>query len=714
MSNAQRRERQATQLEIQTAKVVDYFITSVMWALVPTILLVIYLANQRGWAGAEYVELGCFGVMILLVFKSRFLCPRSRAFLIATFLLIAVLAEIYRYGLASATFPVLTILPILASIIGGLRFGFGVIGVIVVALIGLAWFSITYELMPPLAFPNYLHSPTEWGRHIVIFTLATCVAVFLAGSLFHFHRAAGENLEGLDAELANTQARVIQSAKLAGLGYAVLDPKAGRILETDDVFAHMHGLSKEAFMEVDVRGEFLTKIIHEDDREKAIGTLGKLKHGSVITDEFRHVLPDGQVRAIRKIFSPKETDGPDTGVYEIVGQDVTETRDLYEKLFHTQKMQAIGTLTGGVAHDFNNLLAVILGNLELLDEGVTDKDQKQLIKIGIDATQRGAELTRNMLSFARQSQLEPTVVELNQLVRNMQNWIGRTLPSAIDVETSLLAGLWPIEVDPSSTESGLLNLILNARDAMPKGGKLTIETANVLIDDDYVELRDEEIEPGRYVLLAVSDTGEGISPENLKVIFEPFFTTKEVGAGSGLGLSMLEGFMRQSGGTVRVYSEPDVGTTFKLYFPASERSEIARHRPVAPVLDAPIASRETILLVEDNADVLEAYRATLVKSGYRVLEASTGDEAFNVFLENPAIDLLLTDIVMPGDLQGTTLARALRATKPDLKVIFMSGYAKEATVHGNGLRPNDIRLMKPVRREELMRAVSKALSKGDS
>jgi len=393
-----------------------------------------------------------------------------------------------------------------------------------------------------------------------------------------------------------------------------------------------------------------------------------------------------------------------------VGQDITETKRLQEQLFQSQKMDAIGNLTGGVAHDFNNLLAVTLGNLELLQDELTDDDQKELVQNSIASTLRGAELTRNMLSFARRAQLEPTTVDLNSLVRNMKNWIGRTLPSNIEVETTQFAGLWDVEVDASSAEAGLLNLILNARDAMPNGGKLTIETSNIHIDQNDTTFHDEDLAYGQYVCVDVSDTGEGISPENLKSIFDPFFTTKRVGAGSGLGLSMIQGFMTQSKGMVRVFSTLGGGTTFKLYFKASQTAMATAIDALAPIHNTQAESRATILLVEDNIEVLAAIQSTLSKLGYGVIQATSGDAAFEIFPQRPEIDLLLTDIVMPGELQGTTLAKALRKLRPDLPVVFMSGYASEATVHGNDLRPEDTRLMKPVRREDLLRAINKGLS----
>ncbi|SNR54625.1 ATP-binding protein [Puniceibacterium sediminis] len=374
-----------------------------------------------------------------------------------------------------------------------------------------------------------------------------------------------------------------------------------------------------------------------------------------------------------------------------------------------QKNESIGQLTGGVAHDFNNLLAIIMGNLELLRDELSDEDHLDMIDAGIAASVRGADLTRAMLAFARKASLEPSVIDLNKLVRDTKNWTGRTLPTSIEVETSLLAGLWPIEADPSSTESALLNLILNARDAMDLSGKLTIETANIRIDGEYVDTREVDLKPGRYVMLAVSDTGHGIPAEMLDHIFEPFFSTKGPGKGSGLGLSMIQGFMRQSGGTVRVYSEPGVGTTFKLYFRSSQTSV----EPVMPREKANLDETQSgrILLAEDQEDVLQVLVMSLEKAGYDVTPAHSGDEAFELFKANPNFDLLLTDIVMPGKLLGTTLAQALRELDPNLRVVFMSGYASEATVHGNGLRPEDIRLMKPVQRHDLLAAVAQLLKK---
>jgi PAS domain S-box-containing protein len=402
-------------------------------------------------------------------------------------------------------------------------------------------------------------------------------------------------------------------------------------------------------------------------------------------------------------------------IIEAIALDVTREVAVQEQsekqreiAYRAQKVESIGLLTGGVAHDFNNLLAVILGNLELIGDEDYKAKQPELIEAAIAATLRGADLTKNLLAFARKARLTPEILDLNTVVREAKNWMGRTLPESVVVETSLLAGLWPVEADRSSLESALLNLILNARDAMNLHGNLTIETANVRIDEAYIDTRSEELAPGRYVMLAVSDTGEGIKESDLAAIFEPFFTTKPPGSGSGLGLSMIAGFMRQSGGTVQMYTELGEGTTFKLYFPAVD-APTGQKIALPPVESATNGSGQRILLAEDETAVRETLVTILERAGYDVTATPSGDMAYSTFEADPTFDLLLTDIVMPGTLQGTGLAKALRKRWTTLPVVFMSGYASEATVHGNGLRPEDIRLMKPVQRADLLAALSKVL-----
>ncbi len=387
-------------------------------------------------------------------------------------------------------------------------------------------------------------------------------------------------------------------------------------------------------------------------------------------------------------------------------QEATQV-ELERKLSQAQKLEAIGQLTGGVAHDFNNLLSVIVGNLELLLETTDDPDARQMIQASINASMKGSELTRSMLNFAGRAPLQPEEVSLVELIGNMDNWISRTIPATIRIEQSVPSDLWPVLADATGTESALLNLVINARDAMPDGGLLSVESENIEVNEAESELMSHGLEPGRYVMLAVSDTGEGIPPELLSKVVEPFYSTKGLSKNSGLGLSMVQGFMEQSGGTLRIYSELGVGTTIKLFFPAISK-EISKQKDADnPTEPEPRPGR--ILVAEDQKDVLSIIKKALEAQGHVVIPAESGDEAAELFKQNQPIDLLITDIVMPGSLQGPTLAMHLRDQMTDLPVVFMSGYASEALLHGNGLRKEDIRLMKPVPKKKLLDAVHQAL-----
>ncbi|MDV7142718.1 response regulator [Tropicimonas sp. TH_r6] len=386
-------------------------------------------------------------------------------------------------------------------------------------------------------------------------------------------------------------------------------------------------------------------------------------------------------------------------------QQLDEQREL---TFRAMKHESIGQLTGGVAHDFNNLLAVIMGNLELLRDGLCDPEQITLIDRGINAAQRGSELTRSMLAFARQARLDPVEIDLNQLVRDVHTWTDRTLPDNIRVETDLAEALGSVVADPASSEAALLNLILNARDAMPEGGTLTLRTRKLRIEAEAPQDTPDGLRPGRYVVLAVSDTGHGVSPEAQSQIFDPYFTTKPPGAGSGLGLPMVQGFMIQSGGAVKVRSEPGKGAVFELWFPAGERG--ASLAQDSETNGPEIRAGKHVLLAEDQDEVRQVVKTILTRAGYQVTAAENGDAARTLFETAPSCDLLLTDIQMPGTLQGPDLARALRAIRPDLPVVFMTGNAPDQEVAEDGTADTDIRLMKPVRRNELLTALNHAFT----
>lgn len=516
-----------------------------------------------------------------------------------------------------------------------------------------------------------------------------------------------------ERDLAKAQLqRVINNLPGATISLDVTNPKEPTPIFMSSQVKDIWGYTAE---EILADFSLLEASYDPDERAKA---LAKLVIGSETLEPFSHDhkirMPDGKVKFLRSLTGWITTaDGriQTVGFVQDISAEVDTQRQLEaqrELVHQSQKHESIGQLTGGVAHDFNNLLAVIMGNMELLRDELSDEEQLRFIDTSISATKRGADLTRNMLAFARKARLEPVHIELNELVSETRNWIGRTLPSTISVETSLLFGLWDIEADPSSTESALLNLILNARDAMPEGGKLTLKTENVQIDEACGDSRGATLKAGRYVMLAVSDTGEGMPKDVADRIFDPFFSTKPTGKGSGLGLSMVQGFMEQSNGAVQVFTEPGVGTTIKLYFRATGPASTSE---AAQLVGKSVVQTtgQRILVAEDEPEVLAALDKTLRKAGYTVVTAKSGDDAFAIFQGDSNFDVLLTDIVMPGELQGIGLARALRRLKPDLPAVFMSGYAREEAAHGNGIRPEDTRLMKPVARADLLAALAKAI-----
>ncbi len=385
-------------------------------------------------------------------------------------------------------------------------------------------------------------------------------------------------------------------------------------------------------------------------------------------------------------------------------QDIAE---LNERLRRSQRLEAVGQLTGGLAHDFNNLLTVVLGNAELLSELNRDRpDQRQLADMIGQAAQRGAALTQRLLAFARKQPLEPRPVDLNQMLAGIDTMLRSSLGASIDVELIRAAGLWAAVVDPGQLENALLNLALNARDAMPDGGKLTLETANVRLDADYAS-RHAEVTPGQYVMLAVSDTGHGIAREHLGQVFEPFFTTKEAGKGTGLGLSMVYGFVKQSGGHVSLYSEPGQGTTAKLYLPRSLGGVGIAAGPEGAELAH--GGSETVLVVEDDAAVRAFAVAQLRLLGYEVIEAADAQAALDALALRSDVDLLFTDIVMPGGMNGRVLADEARRRHPRLRVLYTSGYTENAIVHQGRLDPGAMLLAKPYRRAALDRMVRQAL-----
>lgn len=390
-----------------------------------------------------------------------------------------------------------------------------------------------------------------------------------------------------------------------------------------------------------------------------------------------------------------------------VEQAIQERKKLENQLLQAQKMEAVGQLTGGVAHDFNNLLQVIGGNLQLLEQQLIGDDRKHRhVANALAGVQRGAKLAAQLLAFGRQQPLDPKPTNIGRLVREMDDMFRRTLGEAIEIETVIQGGLWNCLVDRSQIENVLLNLAINARDAMDGAGKLTIEAGNASLDDAYAA-EHLEVTPGQYVMLAVTDTGSGIPADIIEKVFDPFFTTKEPGKGTGLGLSMVFGFVKQSGGHVKLYSEQGEGTTVRLYLPRTRQAEEIIQIDPKNVPHA--QGGETILVVEDDESVRATSVELLTALGYSVLEAPNADSALAIINSGAKIDLLFTDVVMPGNLRSPELARLATQRLPGLKVLFTSGYTQNAIVHSGRLDDGVELIAKPFSRERLAQKIRAVL-----
>ncbi|MDB5393634.1 MAG: Histidine kinase [Rhodospirillales bacterium] len=424
--------------------------------------------------------------------------------------------------------------------------------------------------------------------------------------------------------------------------------------------------------------------------------------------EVRRVAIDGTELELRMSSAIlRDANDQPTGML-CIAHDVGSIKELERKLRQAQKMEAVGQLTGGVAHDFNNLLAVIQGNLELLGERLdNDPPSRELVQGALTAAEHGSGLTHQLLAFSRQQQLMATAVDVGALVSRTIEMLRRMIEETIAIHTTIAPDLRRSRIDSGQLANAVLNLVVNARDAMPSGGKLTIVAENAVLDEDYRRHHDE-VAPGRYVKVSITDTGVGMPKAVLDRAAEPFFTTKAVGKGSGLGLSMVFGFIKQSGGHLTIYSEEGLGTTISLYLPElrddmpADAIQIERPAPIA-------GAQQMILLVEDNEALREFQIRVITSLGYRTLAAADGTSALQILNAAPDVDLLLTDIVLPGGISGPALAKAARSHRPDLRVIFMSGYAPQDLMQNYDLSDAQC-LTKPFTRSDLAQALQQALT----
>jgi PAS domain S-box-containing protein len=513
-------------------------------------------------------------------------------------------------------------------------------------------------------------------------------------------------LKDAQVDLASREAHLRSILETLPESMVVID-EAGLITSFSAASERLFGYSAD-----EVRGRNVRMLMPSPHREA---------HDSYIN----HYLETGERRIIGygRVVTGLRKDGSIFPMELAIGEAITEGRRIFtgfirdltsrqkieEELRQAQKMEAVGQLTGGVAHDFNNLLTVIGGNLEMLEARLTDPRQVELVREAQAAADDGAKLTGQLLAFGRRQPLNPKLTDVGRLVSSFADLMRRSIGESVELKTIVAEDECKVLVDGSQLQNALLNLALNARDAMPRGGMLTIEISGVRLDLDYAQMY-PEVRIGDYVLIAVTDTGVGMTEEVKLHAFEPFFTTKEVGAGSGLGLSMVYGFVKQSGGHVQIYSEPGHGTSVRIFLPVvQEIGDDAGGAMASPAKGEPVLrGHEKILVVEDDPRVRRVTVARLNDAGYEVIEAGSGPEALALLDAHPEIRLLFTDIVMPGGMHGNELADLARSIKPDLKVLFTSGYA-EPSVAGKEFAATESWLKKPYTAAELAARLRKLL-----
>jgi PAS domain S-box-containing protein len=540
---------------------------------------------------------------------------------------------------------------------------------------------------------------TRDGRRVIV-SLSVSPLLSSSGQIIGASKIARDITESRRTEAALTQEieereRIFQTSQDLIL---VTDTK-GTFVQVSPSSMAILGIKPEEMI-----GHSATEFIHTDDLDSTREEMRSARRGHLMRNfETRYMHKDGHAVSLFWMGTWSEP----VRRHFFVGRDLTDKQVAEAQFRQAQKMDAIGQLTGGVAHDFNNILTVITGTIGILADAVAQDPQLSAIaKMIDDAAERGASLTKHLLAFARKQPLQPREIDVNALVIETIKLLRPTLGEQIQINPQLAADAWPALVDPNQLTTAILNLSLNARDAMPSGGKLVVETGNVHLDESYAAMN-RDVVVGNYVMIAVSDTGTGISPANLERVFDPFFTTKEVGKGTGLGLSMVFGFIKQSNGHIKIYSEVGHGTTVKIYLP---RATGLSDTPVESLASMSVAGgEETILVVEDD-NLVRRYVVTQIQSlGYRTLEASRASEALEIIDGPGHIDLLFTDVIMPGSMNGRQLVDTALVRRPGLKTLFTSGYTENAIVHHGRLDTGVLLLAKPYRKSDLARMVRLAL-----
>jgi PAS domain S-box-containing protein len=463
---------------------------------------------------------------------------------------------------------------------------------------------------------------------------------------------------------------------------------------------------------VEMAGHPIGRLLPDDRQHEEDQILNWIRQGESIAHLERvRKRKDGELIDVSITVSPiRDAAGKVIGASKIA-QDSTARKQLEQQLRQSQKMEAIGQLTGGIAHDFNNLLGVIIGNLDLLERLVANNAAAaERVRTAQKAAMRGSDLTGRLLGFSSRQRLNPEPTALDESIHNMLAMAARVIGPDITIATRLDPSIPLVQVDAAGLDNALLNLAVNARDAMPNGGSLTISSELRDLEDTYPPVQAEELKPGRYAKISVSDCGQGMSAETLKRVFEPFFTTKPRGKGTGLGLSMVYGFVKQSGGTIRIYSELGQGTTVSFYLPLA--AGVTVPPCVAAVPEPQSKATGTVLVVDDEVDLLEVALAFVEEMGYRTVHATGGNGALAALASEPNVDLLITDIVMPGGMNGVELARKVRQLHPGVKVVYSSGYPSDALADKSGMPLDGPLLNKPYLRGEFVATIRSVMERG--
>ena len=454
----------------------------------------------------------------------------------------------------------------------------------------------------------------------------------------------------------------------------------------------------KGYTAAEIIGQHFSRFYTKEDRQERVPQRSLMiaaRTGKFETEGWR-VRKDGSQFWASVVIDAIRNESGEVVRFAKITRDMTEKRVAEEQMRQAQKMEAIGQLTGGVAHDFNNILTVITGNIETMQRHLSASDQRlqRLAGAAMRGVERATILTHRLLAFSRRQPLDPKPLDINRLIIGMSDLLTRTIGEHIRVETVLSAGLWQVSADPNQLENAVLNLAVNARDAILGPGKLTLEAANTYLDEDYAAAH-QEVRAGQYVMLAVSDTGQGMTQDVMSKAFEPFFTTKRLGEGTGLGLSQVYRFVKQSGGHIKIYSEPGEGTTVRLYFPRVMAPHSGEAQARAATMIPSAREKETILVVEDDDDVRAHSTDILRELGYLVFEAKEGGEALSLLATEPGIQLLFTDVGLPGPFNGRQLADEARKLRPELNILFTTGYARNAIVHHGRLDAGVNLIVKP-------------------